>query len=211
MNPIVTYAAPVAVAYLLGAVPFGLLVARTRGIDIRKHGSGNIGATNVFRTVGKGWGVLTMVLDALKGLLPTLLLPRAVAALTGEVPHDALAVCIALAAVCGHNWPVYLRFKGGKGVATTAGALIGLAPAVVGVGIVAFAVVLGVTRFVSLGSITAAVLIPVIAWLIYPGELLLPIFLTLLGAMVVWRHRANIARLIAGKENRIEFGKKRAS
>ncbi len=207
MTQTLTYSIPLIAAYLIGAIPFGLLVARSRGIDIRRHGSGNIGATNVFRTVGKSWGILTLLLDALKGLLPTLLLPRTITMLTGATPHDALAVGIALLAVCGHNWPIYLRFKGGKGVATTAGALLGLAPAVVGIGILCFALVFTLTRFVSLGSIIAATVIPVVAWFIYPDDWLLPSFLTLLGLMVIWRHRANISRLLAGTENRIELGK----
>ena len=120
-------------SYLIGAVPFGLLVARLKGVDITKVGSGNIGATNVFRSVSKPLGILTFVLDALKGWGPAWFFPRLVQggdAITAAGP--ALAVAYATLAIVGHTWPVYLKFKGGKGVATSAGALIGIAPAAVG-------------------------------------------------------------------------------
>ena len=117
------------IAYLLGAIPFGLLVAKSRGVDIRSQGSGNIGATNVFRVIGKGWGVFTLVLDALKGFIPSFYFP-----MLGKLDPE-WGVLFGLAAIIGHSFPVYLRFKGGKGVATSAGMLLGVAPLTVGIGI----------------------------------------------------------------------------
>ena len=120
--------------YLMGSVPFGLLIAKARGVDLRNSGSGNIGATNVFRCVGKGWGVLALLLDALKGFLPAFFFPALAArGLHGAVP-SWLGVACGLAAVVGHNWPVWLGFKGGKGVATSAGMALGVAPGAVGIG-----------------------------------------------------------------------------
>ena len=137
-------------AYLFGALPFGLLVAGSRGIDIRKQGSGNIGATNVFRCVGKGWGIFTFVLDALKGFIPAFVFP-----MVGNLLPE-YGVLFGLAAIIGHTFPVYLKFKGGKGVATSAGMLLGVAPLVVGIGFFCWAVCLAVSRYVSLSSVVAA-------------------------------------------------------
>lgn len=195
-------------AYLLGAVPFGLLIARMRGVDIRKVGSGNIGATNVLRSVGKPWGYLTFALDALKGYLPAAVFPM-IGKLAGtdfQSLENAGLWC-GLAAILGHNFPVYLGFKGGKGVATSAGALLGIAPAAVGIGLVVWALLFFPFRYVSLASIGAAVAIPVAGWFLYRGMgPTLPVALTVLGALVIWRHRSNIQRLLAGTESRI--GKK---
>ncbi len=200
------------IAYLLGSIPFGLIIAHTRGIDIRTVGSKNIGATNVLRSVGKSWGILTLFLDALKGLVPAATFP----VLAGMISEsfagdnsDILKVACGCAAVIGHNFPVFLKFKGGKGVATTAGALIGIAPAALGIGLLAFALAFGISRMVSMGSIIAAATIPVAAWVLYCDKgNLIPIVLTALGLLAIWRHRANIGRIIKGKENRINFGKK---
>lgn len=199
----------VLVAYLLGAIPFGFLIGRLNGVDIRRQGSGNIGATNVFRSVGKRWGGLALVLDALKGLLPALFFPTLAATLTTVEAGRGLALLYGCAAVFGHNWPVYLRFKGGKGVATTGGALIGVAPAALGLGLAAWLMVFFVSRYVSLASVTAAFVIPVAAWWRYHASgLTVPIVLTLLGAVAIVRHRGNIKRLLNGTENRITWGKK---
>jgi len=202
----------VPLAYLLGSIPFGLIVARSRGIDIRTVGSGNIGATNVLRSVGKSWGILTLFLDALKGLIPALCFPL-LAKATGESfainNPDILKVICGCVAVLGHNFPIFLKFKGGKGVATTAGALIGIAPAALGLGLLAFILAFTITRMVSMGSIMAAATIPVAAWLLYLDQgLLIPIVLTILGLLAIWRHRSNIVRIYKGQENRIKFGKK---
>jgi glycerol-3-phosphate acyltransferase PlsY len=193
-------------SYLIGAVPNGLLMARTKGIDIRRVGSGNIGATNVFRSVSKSLGILTFFLDALKGWVPAWIFPML-------VPDAAawLGVVYAALAIAGHTWPVYLKFKGGKGVATSAGALIGVAPGAVGIGFLVWAVVFVLSRYVSVASIAAAVAVSAAAWWLYRCQgLVLPGFLTVLGVVIVVRHKTNIQRLIAGAEHRFEFRKKRA-
>ena len=190
-------------AYLLGSIPTGLLVARTRGIDIRKVGSGNIGATNVFRSVSKPLGILVFIGDFLKGLIP---------ALVGQHfggPGGALA--LGFCAIAGHNWPVFLKFKGGKGVATSAGVLLGLAPAALGVGFVAWLITFLVSRYVSLASMAAAIGTVAGGWYFYVGQTgsgwLLPTALSVLGALVIWKHRSNIQRLLAGTEHRFNFKK----
>ncbi len=200
--------AAIALAYLLGSIPFGLLIGRLRGIDIRQVGSRNIGATNVMRSVGKGWGILTLLLDALKGWIPAAGFPFLLNTL-GYLPDqpDWLKVVCGCAAILGHNFPVFLRFKGGKGVATSAGVLLGIAPQALLIGLGTFAIVFGIGRFVSVGSITAAVVVPLAGFWLYEGRLI-PIVLTVLGLLVIWRHKANIRRLLNGTENRIEFRQK---
>lgn len=187
-------------AYLLGALPFGLLVAKTRGIDIRKQGSGNIGATNVFRCVGKGWGIFTFVLDALKGFIPAFIFPI----LGGFSPE--YGVWFGLAAIVGHSFPVYLKFKGGKGVATSAGMLMGVAPVAVGVGFLCWVICLVASRYVSLASIVAAIAVAISVWIQDKG-LVVNCALTILSGLVIFLHRANIKRLLNGTESR--FGKKK--
>lgn len=193
-------------AYLLGAVPAGLLVARARGMDIRTVGSGNIGATNVFRSVGKPWGILTFIIDALKGWIPAALFP-----LVQDAPYPALAgLAYGCAAIIGHNWPVYLRFKGGKGVATSAGMVLGVAPLAVGAGLAIWLILFGITQYVSVASIGAALAVPIAGWFLYydPHRWILPSALTVLGALVVWRHRSNLQRLAQGTEHRFGNHKK---
>lgn len=200
--------AAIVIAYLLGSIPFGLLIGKLRGIDIRQVGSCNIGATNVMRSVGKGWGILTLLLDALKGYIPAATFPLLLMQLGLLADQPAwLKIACGCAAILGHNFPVFLRFKGGKGVATSAGVLLGIAPLALLIGLGAFALVFGLSRFVSLGSITAAIVVPASGFLLYEGRLT-PIVLTILGALAIWRHKANIRRLLNGTENRIVFGKK---
>ncbi len=187
-------------AYLLGAIPFGLLVAKLHGVDIRSKGRGNIGATNVLRVIGKGWGIFTLVLDALKGFIPAFLFPR-LAGLEGEG-----GVLFGLAAIIGHTFPVYLKFKGGKGVATSAGMLFGVALFPVGVGLLCWIICMAIWRYVSLASVMAAVAIAVTVWVVDKG-LIVNIALTILSALIIGLHRANIQRLLNGTENR--FGKKK--
>lgn len=196
-------------AYLVGAVPFGLLLARCKGIDIRKVGSGNIGATNVYRSVSKSLGLLTFFLDAVKGAVPALLFPWLLARLApGAVPVWA-GLLFGMLAIAGHTWPVYLKFKGGKGVATSAGALLGIAPGAMGIGFLCWAVLLVATRYMSVASIVAALVVPLAGWWLYRGEgLAKPVVLTVLGILIVWRHKGNIQRLLNGAENRFEFRKK---
>ncbi|MDA0803391.1 MAG: glycerol-3-phosphate 1-O-acyltransferase PlsY [Planctomycetota bacterium] len=200
------------VSFVCGSIPFGLLIARAKGIDIRTRGSGNIGATNVGRVLGKPLGYLCFLLDALKGALPVLwvgsthgVLGTAPADITPEVQLAwfAMPVC----AVLGHMFTPFAGFKGGKGVATAFGGLLTMwsiaTIPVLAAGVV-FAVVTKVTRYASLGSIVASVALP-IAVFAWGGEPAWPTsaLSALLGAAVIWKHRSNIARLRAGTENRI--------
>jgi glycerol-3-phosphate acyltransferase PlsY len=205
-------AAAMAASYLLGAVPFGLLIARARGVDIRRVGSGNVGATNVFRAVGKPWGLLTFACDALKGCLPAAFFPAWAAAAWpggGAAAPEAGLLC-GVAAIAGHNWPVYLKFKGGKGVATSAGVLLGAAPLAMAAGLGVWLVVFLLSRYVSLASLAAAAAVPAFGWIRYgPRGALLPSVLTALALAIVVRHRANIGRLRRGTEHRFEFGRRK--
>ncbi len=190
-------------SYLLGSVPFGLLLARARGVDIRSVGSGNIGATNVFRAVGKGPGLLTFFLDFLKGLLPVL------AAGHWLAPDTAAPILCGCAAIAGHIWTVFARFRGGKGVATGAGVVVGIAWEAVIIGLICWIIVFALTRYVSLASIITAGSVGISGWILYPGRRLVPATLTLLAALVIVRHRSNIVRLLKGTENRFDFKKKK--
>lgn len=200
----------IVVGYLAGSVPFGLLIAKARGVDLRNSGSGNIGATNVFRCVGKGWGILALALDALKGFAPAFWLPGLAAEAVGAPAPVWLGVACGLAAVAGHNWPVWLGFKGGKGVATSAGMALGVAPGAVGIGLAAFALVVVATRWVSLASMLGCAAATAAGWWLYGGgeRAWLVWVLGAMTLLVVWRHRANIRRLLAGTEPRIIGGKK---
>jgi glycerol-3-phosphate acyltransferase PlsY len=198
-----------AVSYLLGAIPFSLIIARCHGVDVRKVGSGNVGATNVLRSVGKLAGISALLLDMAKGFLPTLFLPLLAETFSAGTPDSLVRIICAVCAICGHVWPVYLKFKGGKGIATSAGALIALAPAAVLIGLMVWVIIFTLTRYVSLASIIAAFTIPILGWYLYtPGGTLLPCTLTAIGALAVIRHHSNIRRLLQGKESRISFSKK---
>jgi glycerol-3-phosphate acyltransferase PlsY len=181
--------------YVLGSVPTGYLVGRLLGVDVRKVGSGNIGTANVLRAVGKRAAILTLAGDMLKGLIPVV-----VARLL--VTNDWLIAAVAFAAVIGHCWPVFLRFKGGKAVATGAGTTIGLAP-IIGLGLFAFwwAVVL-VSRYTSLGAISVMVVSPIV--FLIAGQPLPYVLYTIVGgALVLWRHRENARALINGTERKV--------
>lgn len=182
-------------AYLFGAIPTGVILTRLSGKDdIRKAGSGNIGATNVYRVAGRGLGVLTLVGDCLKGAVPVLF------ARTVDLSPDQIAM-VALAAFCGHCYPVYLRFKGGKGVATALGVFLVLSPPAVLVALVVFALFLWHWRYISLASIAAAATMPAAIFLTTRSTVLVVVTL-LIAAIVIWRHRGNIERLRSGTESR---------
>jgi glycerol-3-phosphate acyltransferase PlsY len=199
-------------AYVVGATPFGFLMGKAKGLDIRDHGSGNIGATNVLRIIGKKEGILVFVLDVLKGLVPVLVGRRvAMSILDGgaEVEQSLSVVCVmvALAAILGHNHTFWLGFKGGKGVATSAGALVALMPWEILVSAVVWLVAFFMKRYVSLASICAAVSIPV-AVLVHGAlrgaqEVPLLVLSFVVAGLGIWRHRANIRRLLAGTESRM--------
>jgi glycerol-3-phosphate acyltransferase PlsY len=193
--------------YLLGSCPNGLLVSRALGVDIRRHGSGNIGATNVLRVLGKRWGYLVFSLDALKGFAAVRLAFALASMIDSGGPHrEVVGIACGVACVLGHTFPVWLRFRGGKGVATSAGVLLGLMPlAVVSVFIV-WVILFKGTRYVSVASIGAAFTLPLFVALylrfkMLAGVSLLP-FSILIAGVVIWRHRSNIQRLLHGKEQR---------
>ena len=183
-------------AYLLGSIPFGYLVVRSRGGgDIRQTGSGGTGATNVSRRAGKAAGVLTLLLDAAKGCAAVLLAKM----LTGDEWVIAVA---AIAALVGHIFPVWLGFRGGKGVATGVGIFLVLAPIALLCAGVIFVAIVALTRYVSLGSIIAAALIPVFVW--WQSDLRSLLTVAIVGAaLIVFAHRGNIQRLASGTESRI--------
>ncbi|MCX6863011.1 MAG: glycerol-3-phosphate 1-O-acyltransferase PlsY [Verrucomicrobia bacterium] len=199
-------------AYLAGSLPTGFLVARAMRVDITQVGSGNIGATNVFRVLGKGPGALVLIVDLLKGALAVLVAPILAAAVT---PTDSLALpaLAALGAVLGHNYTCWLGFKGGKGVATSAGAMAALIPPAFGVTVITWLLVFFLSRYVSMASIAAAVILPVATIFTVSGPTRWPLvaFTSALAALAVWRHRANIERLKAGTEHRINKSKLSAS
>jgi glycerol-3-phosphate acyltransferase PlsY len=186
-------------AYLLGSIPTGFLWGKARGIDVRTVGSGNIGATNVMRTLGKGPGIVVLLLDAAKGFLPVFLAPRL---LPPEVDRNALQIVCCICVIAGHNWTCWLKFKGGKGIATSAGALLAFLPLPLLCALGVWLVVFAVWRYVSLASICAATTIPIATWLIEKSISLL-IFTAIIGAVAIYKHKANIQRLMAGTENRM--------
>jgi acyl phosphate:glycerol-3-phosphate acyltransferase len=196
-------------SYVIGSIPSGYLVARSKGIDIRQHGSSNIGAANVARVMGKGWGYLVGFCDFLKGFL-AVKLGSLIAAhfLLSSVLGSVIA---AIACILGHNYTIWLGFKGGKGIATSGGAILALLPPLVfvSVGVVWIAVFI-IGRYTSLASIIAAMVLP-IAVLLTVAETgtdfwLLLGFSVLMAALAIWRHRSNIVRLLNRTENR--FGKR---
>lgn len=190
-------------AYLIGGVPFGFLVVRLMtGKDVRAEGSGNIGATNVLRTTGKLPGILTLVLDIAKGVLAVWMTDR----LTGGDPVWLGAAAVAV--VLGHAFPVFLKFQGGKAVASFVGAFGYLAPLPLAAVVIVFVVVVAVTRFVSLGSIIGAMMFPLALWLIAQPPAAIMGAAMFGGVFIIWRHEGNIARLRAGNENVLSFSKK---
>ncbi|MDQ2866963.1 MAG: glycerol-3-phosphate 1-O-acyltransferase PlsY [Verrucomicrobiota bacterium] len=192
-------------AYLLGSIPAGLIVGKTRGIDIRQHGSGNIGATNITRVLGKKWGYLVFAADALKGLSAVL-----IGECLAQRFHQWVALAGVLAAisvVIGHSAPVWLKFRGGKGVATAAGACLGLVPVATLVAFVAWCIIFFASRYVSLASIIAAAVLPMSARFLPFGHRADPLvfgFLLLIATLVIFRHWTNIGRLFKGTETRFE-------
>jgi len=195
-----------AIGYLCGAVPWGLWIGRGfRGIDVREHGSRNLGATNVYRVLGPGLGLATLVLDVLKGALPVWWVPALPQMDAFPGGRDWCAVTVGLSAVAGHVWTCFAGFKGGKGVATTAGVLLALAPIAFGAFVIVFAVTLAATRYVSLGSVLGSAAL-VVALALDVG-IRSPVFALglALAALVIARHRENLKRLARGEERRFSF------
>ena len=206
-------------AYLIGSFPFGFWIAKLKGIDIRDHGSGNIGATNVFRNLGPRYGVLVLILDIAKGLLPVLI---GSSVILKKIPIDPAVVndkealegfvyvTLAISTIIGHNYTFWLGFKGGKGIATSAGALIPFLPEVLIGSFIIWIVVFFTSRYVALASILAALSLPILTYLldhnyIFPdinSSLPVLLFGVLAGLMALWRHKSNIQRIIKGEEDK---------
>jgi len=187
-------------SYLLGAIPTSYLAGRIfKGIDLREHGSKNLGATNVYRIMGWRYAIPVGIFDVAKGAVPVLIIGPAVSTV-GWFP----LVC-GVMAVVGHVFSVFVGFKGGKGVATSAGVVLGLAPMAVGICLVLWALIVWVSGYVSLGSVIATGVFPLLVWLLYPARRESIWLYVLLAAVIVWMHRSNIRRLMAGTENR--FGR----
>ena len=182
-------------AYLIGSIPFAFLLARRRGIDLRLAGSGNVGASNVLRTSGVPLAVLAMALDGLKGML-------AVLVAQGVAPGSAAPVAAGLASVLGHVYPPWLRFHGGKGVATAAGAFSLLAPVALGIAAAVFVIAVLATRFISVGSVSAAVTLALVTAATDSPRLVIA-GACAAAAIIVHGHRGNLSRLVAGTERRV--------
>jgi glycerol-3-phosphate acyltransferase PlsY len=198
-------------AYLLGSIPFGFLVAKAKGIDIRSVGSGNIGATNAMRVLGKPAGIAVLLMDVIKGYVAVRCLTMWVVNTVGASfsliietnDIQELEIVAGIFAVLGHNYTCWLKFKGGKGIATTAGVYLALAPWALLVALVVFILAILLTKYVSVGSILGAIALPTTVWIMSPNNLLLGIVTTALGALAIYKHKSNIQRLMAGTENRL--------
>ena len=197
-------------AYLLGSIPTGYLVARAKGIDIRTIGSGNIGAANAFRILGKPAGIFVLVADGLKGFAACAWLADFVIQLFAVAPDqiENLRIVAGISAVLGHNFTCWLKFKGGKGIATSAGVYFALAPLAAGISLGTWMVVFVLSRYVSVASIAAAAALPTAVWLTKDSRFL-GIVTTVLGLLAIFKHRGNIQRLLNGTEQR--FGQKSAT
>src|SRR3984885_1593104 len=189
--PVLAYIVVAVAAYLLGSIPTGFLVAKTKGIDIRTVGSGNIGATNAMRVLGKPAGIFVLLVDALKGYAAAVWLCDALLKIFNSSSADAenFRIVAGLAAVLGHNFTCWLKFKGGKGIATTAGVYLALAPWAVLIAFVVFILAILVTKYVSVASMSAAVALPVAVWVMAPHNLLLGVVTTTLGVMAIYKHK----------------------
>ena len=203
----VTLATLLVGSYLLGSIPFGYLAGRLVGIDIRQAGSGNVGATNVVRVLGKGYGYPVFALDFLKGFgavkISMLMAPGQPSEWNSP---EIVGILAAMSSILGHLYPPWLKFKGGKGVATSAGALLALTPVATLIGIAIWIIVFWLTRYVSLASITAAVVLPIVILVVSSQDQHKPKPLVYssacVAAVVIWRHRSNLSRLMRGTEPR---------
>ena len=208
MNILAICGLSVAAAYLIGSIPFGFLIGKMRGVDVRLVGSKNIGATNVYRTVGHKWGFLAFFCDFLKGLLPTLGAQAVVAHHPGEAGLAYLPLAVGITTVAGHMWTCFMKFKGGKGIATGFGMLVALVPWLVLTAFGLWAVTVWISHYISLGSILAAAFLLVAVWFPILGtegwhNLPQCILVVFVAAFAIWKHRTNIQRLRAGSENKI--------
>ncbi len=199
------------VAYVIGSIPMGFwLVKVLKGLDIRQHGSGNIGATNVGRVLGKRWGIAVLIFDIAKGAVPVVLGRHYFYSLQGSsgwISSDLYSTLCGIAAVCGHNWTMFLGFKGGKGVATSAGAVLGMAPAVAIPSIVIWAAVAKISGYISVASISGAIAFCALTFVL-KTSMEIKILGFLLAGMILAKHRSNIQRIRQGTEPKIGKGYK---
>lgn len=193
------------VAYFIGSIPTGYLFGRARGVDIRQSGSGNIGATNVFRTLGKAAGITVLLIDAVKGFAPTKFL------LFGATPEtrEYHSMVAGLFAILGHNYTCWLRFKGGKGIATSAGVVMALVPVGLFITLGVWLLVFAISRYVSLASVVAAAVLPFAVWAIGASGRMITLSIVF-SILAIYKHKSNIQRLIAGTENRFGAKKEKA-
>lgn len=202
------------VGYLLGSIPTGYLAGVAKGIDIRAVGSGNIGATNAFRILGKTAGIIVLVVDGMKGWVAVAIVPELVSKMFSATPwndqaaeSEYLRIIAGISVILGHNYTCWLKFKGGKGIATSAGVLAALMPVTFIISLATWIVVCLATRYVSVASIAAAVVLPIATWGVrYVGvhySIRMVIVAALMGALAIYKHKANIARLMNGTENKL--------
>jgi glycerol-3-phosphate acyltransferase PlsY len=197
------------VAYIIGSIPTAYIFGRVlKGIDIREYGSGNTGATNVFRVIGKTPGIIVLIIDILKGYISATYLASGFMYLAPVTRPELYRIMMGLSAIAGHNWTLFLKFKGGKGVATSAGVVIGLIPKIFWLGFLIWLITFFITGFVSLGSIIAVISVPIFT-LAFGEPVEIVVFMCLLCMIIIYKHKPNIRRLIRGEENRIAFFKKR--
>lgn len=192
-------------SYVIGSIPSSYLAGKGfRGVDIREHGSGNLGATNAFRVLGWKIGLFVLICDMLKGALPVFLFPQAIIK-WGGVAWDSgnIAILVGATAILGHVFTIFMRFKGGKGVAASMGVFLALAPLPFLITLTVSLVIIFTTHYVSAGSVAGAVLLPVLVIFFYPGRWSLILVTVLVGFLLIIRHRSNIKRLIQGKENKL--------
>lgn len=206
MPPALSILAAALAAYISGSIPWAVIVVKVFwGQDIRSLGSGNTGATNVLRVFGTAPGVAVLLLDAAKGALGVWLALLLAPEVWGATGRDWFMVLGAMAAIAGHSFSPFIGFRGGKGVATAAGAIVVLAPKVIPVMLVIFLVVVAIWKYVSLGSVVIAAFFPGVSWLLYPDRYALIAFSVVAAVLVIWRHRSNIGRIRRGEESKITF------
>jgi len=205
------------VSYLVGSIPTAYIFGRLfKGVDIRKVGSGNVGATNAMRVLGRGTGITVLLLDILKGLLTVIFLGNFLIFRTQVIPEENLRLILGLVCICGHNWTIFLRFKGGKGVATTLGVLLGLTfnipglRIVLGLLILSWLVVFLSTRIISVASIISALVFPVFLFIFRRSFVNFSTFMllgTVFSIFIILRHKSNLTRIMQGKEPKLSFKK----
>lgn len=196
-------------AYVIGSIPTAYIFGRVlKGIDIREYGSGNAGATNVFRVIGKTPGIIVLIIDIIKGYISATYLASGFMYLAPVTRPELYRILFGLSAIAGHNWTLFLKFKGGKGVAASAGVVIGLIPKIFWLGFLVWLITFFITGFVSLGSIIAIISIPIFT-LAFGEPVEIVVFMCLLCLIIVYKHKPNIRRLARGEEKRISFFKKK--